>query len=371
MRLSCLAAIRAGLLIACATLSIAAMCDIATAATFPRRPATSSRAHTGRDSRTARRAATTRGPAQRARCAPAPVSSSGGKDKAAEHAKRIAARRSCLKTVSEPTGSAVDPPQQISQGQTTAQDAAVQGCEDCIEAPGYPQGLAPAASEPPASPEVPSSPEVSGATPFRFFSPSSFWNEPQSANGPLDPSSTALVGEFDSLINSEQQASTGPWINTTSYSVPIYTVPSNQPTVEVMLNSRPAAPSLQAAFSEVPLPPNAQPAPGTDGTLVVWQPSTDKLWEFWRLAHKGDGWQASWGGAMQDVSSSSGAYGPGSWPGAGTYWGASASSLSIVGGLITLEDLQTGTDRPRIGLGHPECAGGDLRLSRRAYRRGG
>ncbi len=166
------------------------------------------------------------------------------------------------------------------------------------------------------------------------------------------------MGAFDSLIESEGQANTGPWINTTSYSVPIYTVPPNQPTVEVMLNSKPAAPSLQAAWSEVPLPPSAQPAPGTDGTLVVWQPSTDKLWEFWRLSREADGWQASWGGAMQNVSSSSGVYGPGSWPGASSYWGASASSMSIVGGLITLEDLQRGQIDHALALGVPNVRAG-------------
>ena len=32
---------------------------------------------------------------------------------------------------------------------------------------------------------------------------------------------------------------------------------------------------------EVPLPPEAQPSAGSDQHLVVWQPSSDRLWEFW------------------------------------------------------------------------------------------
>ena len=50
----------------------------------------------------------------------------------------------------------------------------------------------------------------------------------------------------------------------------------------------------------MPIPPDAHPAFGTDGTLVVWQPSTDKLWDFWRAVHEEDGWHASWGGATQE-----------------------------------------------------------------------
>ncbi len=67
------------------------------------------------------------------------------------------------------------------------------------------------------------------------------------------------------------------------------------------------------------------------------------MWEFWGLAKVGKGWRASWGGAMQDVSTSQGAYGPEAWQGATACWGASASSLSIAGGFITLEDLEKGT----------------------------
>ncbi len=174
----------------------------------------------------------------------------------------------------------------------------------------------------------------------------------------LDSHSGAIVGSLDSEIESEQRASTGPWINTTSYSVPIYTVSADQPTVRVTLASARSEPALQEAWSEVPLPPEAQPAAGSDGTLVLWQPSTEKLWEFWRLAHGSEGWQASWGGAIENVSSSSGAYEPASWSGANSYWGASASSLSIVGGLITLEDLKRGQIDHALALGIPNVRAG-------------
>jgi hypothetical protein len=186
--------------------------------------------------------------------------------------------------------------------------------------------------------------------PFRFFSPSSFWNQRLPADAPLDPRSAAIVAAFDKEI-------AGPiGINTTYYSAPIYTVPADQPMVKVTLVDpwrAPGAPALVSAWDAVPLPSDAQPADGTDKQLVVWQPSTDRLWEFWVLKHALTGWQAAWGGTIQKVSSNPGAYSPEAWPGATRLWGATASSLSIVGGLITLEDLELGQINHALAMAIP------------------
>jgi hypothetical protein len=200
-------------------------------------------------------------------------------------------------------------------------------------------------------------PTVEAPSPFRFFSSSSFWNEPLRADAPLDPTSSEVVAAFDREIAEEQAARLGPYINTAKWSVPVYTVPAGQPVVKVKLVESTAT-TLQAAFDEVPLPSNAKPAAGTDKHLVVWQPSTDRLWEFWHLEHGGEGWQAGWGGAMQDVSSSPGIYDAEAWPGARTFWGASASSLPIAGGLITLEDLELGQINHVLAIGVPNVREG-------------
>jgi hypothetical protein len=197
-----------------------------------------------------------------------------------------------------------------------------------------------------------------GKVPFRFFSPTSFWNEPLSGDAPLDPSSALVVGAFDEEITADEKVGNGPSINTTRWSVPIYAVPAGQPTVRVNLKAESSNPALQAAWSAVPLPLNAQPAGGTDGHLAVWQPSTDRLWEFWRLVHGPEGWYASWGGAMQNVSSNPGVYGPEAWPGATPGWAGWASSLSLVGGLITLEDLQLHQINHALVIGIPNVRAG-------------
>jgi len=202
-----------------------------------------------------------------------------------------------------------------------------------------------------------SAPGASAATsaPFRFFSSTGFWNAQPAATAPLDPSSSSVVAALDTEVGQELGAKKGPAVNTTAWSVPIYTVPAGQPTVKVRLPyaSIEPRPALQAAWKAVPLPADAQPAAGTDKHLVVWQPSTDKLWEFWHLEKTVEGWEAFWGGAIENALTDSGAYSPAAWPGAVSSWGASASSLSIAGGLITLEDLQKGVINHALAMAVP------------------
>lgn len=177
-----------------------------------------------------------------------------------------------------------------------------------------------------------------------LFSPSSFWNRPLEADAPLDPSSEEMVADLVEEVAREQEEGIGPWIQTTSYSTPIYRVPADQPTVRVALDDPDLEfrQSLQAAFEEVPIPPDAAPAPGSDGHMTVWQPSKDRLWEFYRARREADGWHASWGGAIRDVSKSPGYYRSDSWPGASHNWGATASSLPVAGGVMGIEELEAG-----------------------------
>jgi hypothetical protein len=215
------------------------------------------------------------------------------------------------------------------------------------------------APQSPPNTDSPSDPAATpGETPFRFFSPSSFWNTPLADDAAIDPESIAITGAFETTIAHEIQAGNGPWINTTDYSVPIYTVPADQPTVAVQLFSQFYSPSLQSAWHEVPLPPEARPSAGSDQHLMLWQPSSDRIWEFWKLTQVDGGWRAGWGGAMRNVSSNAGVYDADAWPGAESWWGSSASSLSIAGGLITLEDLRQGKIDHGLALAIPNVRSG-------------
>jgi hypothetical protein len=199
-----------------------------------------------------------------------------------------------------------------------------------------------------------SSPESS--LPFRFFSLLSPFNLPTLATAALDPNSAAIVKNMNEEIAAGKACNCRPKVvlETTDYSVPIYTVPSTQPKVKVTLPSTTGT-GLKSAFSSVPVPSNAKGAEGTDKLIAIWQPSTNKLWEAWHFEHTTSGFTAGFGGAMEKVQSGLGVFGPESWPGANTHWGSSSCSFAMVGGLITLEDLRMGRINHGLlfGVPHP------------------
>jgi hypothetical protein len=197
---------------------------------------------------------------------------------------------------------------------------------------GYPS----ASTRPPAPPGQPSS--------SRPFSPDSVWNRALAPDAALDVRSVAYVDALN-----RQVRDTGAWINTTSWSTPVYTVAADQPTVEVKPDGwAQSSPLLTSAGQQVPIPAGAQPAAGTDQHMVVWQPATDTMWEFWRASRQVDGWHASWGGRMDRVSASPGYF---TTP---ADWGATATSLPLLGGLIRPDELAAGHIDHALAIAIPQ-----------------
>ena len=180
------------------------------------------------------------------------------------------------------------------------------------------------------------------------FAPNSVWNQPLPADAPTAPQSAKLVGTLQSQVQAH-----GTSINTTPFSVPVYTVGPHQPLIRVTLDQggTGSVGELARAFAAgVPIPPDAHPAAGTDQSMVVWQPSHNVLWEFWR-AHQINGvWHAFWGGKMTDVSGSPGYFdNPSDWGGSGT-------SLSLLGGLMMIDELKTGHIGHALAMAIPSAA---------------
>jgi hypothetical protein len=193
-----------------------------------------------------------------------------------------------------------------------------------------------------------------------LFSPTSIWNAPLPADAPIDPASGALVNVLGSEVRSELAADVGPYIATNQSSTPIYVVGPAQPTVRVALDDPNISwrRSLQTAFAAVPIPAGAAAAAGPDEQMTVWQPATNKLWEFFHMRLISGAWHAAWGGAMDDVSTNPGYYGPGSWPGGRSNWGATATSFPVAAGVITLRELQSGVINHALALNIPDPRGG-------------
>lgn len=185
---------------------------------------------------------------------------------------------------------------------------------------------APSATAAPPQPAAAPPPVVGALTATRPFAADSVWNAPLPADAALDTLSATYVANVQSMLTRY-----APYVNTTQYSTPVYRVGPGQPTVKVTLDNTQA--NLRAAFEQVPIPDDARPAAGTDGHLVVWQAATDTMWEFWRMTRQADGWHAVYGGRMAGVSRNPGYFAD------NPRWGATATGLPLLGGLMQLDEL--------------------------------
>jgi hypothetical protein len=189
----------------------------------------------------------------------------------------------------------------------------------------------------------PVTPARASVVPHNPFAPTSFWNARLSSTAPIDPNSKSYVNGLVSQVSKY-----GAWMNTNSYSVPVYVVPSDQPTVKVTLNTW--GPDLQQAWKAVPIPAGSVAASGTDESMAVWQPSTDKMWDFWLMHQTSGAWSARWGGEMDNVSTNPGYY---THSGQTNNWGATGTGVPLLGGLVTIADLRRGSIKHALALAVP------------------
>jgi hypothetical protein len=194
----------------------------------------------------------------------------------------------------------------------------------------------------------------------QLFSPTSFWNDRLATTAPLEPGSGILVQSLVAEVQRERSGDSGPLIQATASSTPVYQVEGAQPRVRVRLDTRnrDGATALQRAFEAVPIPRGSKPAVDESRDMTIWQPSTDTLWELAGARKLPDGWHARWGGAIRKVSESRGYFTGAAWRGATRNWGANASSLPLVGGTILLDELKEGRIDHAIALDLPTARAG-------------
>ena len=63
---------------------------------------------------------------------------------------------------------------------------------------------------------------------------------------------------------------------------------------------------------------------------------------------------------MRHVSTNPGYYTPGSWPGAQPWWGATATGLPLLGGLMTIRELQRGRIDHALAMAVPDARRGSV-----------
>ena len=179
-------------------------------------------------------------------------------------------------------------------------------------------------------------PTNASATSARPFAKNSFWNAPLPPVTPIDPRSDIWVQDIRAQIKRYYGHA---FINTTSNTATVYTVSRNTPTVPVKFTDcqnrgTQTATAFTNLMTAVPIPNSAMPSPGLDSEMIIWQPSKNKLWEFWKTSKREDGWYACWGGRIDNVRSSSGVF--------PKPYGVAATGLSLLGGMVRIEELQAG-----------------------------
>jgi hypothetical protein len=95
-------------------------------------------------------------------------------------------------------------------------------------------------------------------------------------------------------------------------------------------------------FLDVPIPRHARPARGTDGSMAIWDRSSDQLWELWQARKAPDGWHACWGGRIDRASTDPGYF--------EDYMGVSGSGLALSGGSVGIREAGSGAIKHAMAL---------------------
>ena len=171
------------------------------------------------------------------------------------------------------------------------------------------------------------------------LAPGSVWTQDIST-APLAPNSASVVSNLSRTVQDRYSGVAA--FNAFDYNTAHNVVPAGLPRVKVGFHDCQGKKSIDsglysgvAHFMDVPVPPDAVAAAGTDAQMSVYDPASDQLWEFWQMRRTaGGGWEACWGGRLDNVSKSNGFF-----PG---WFGSSATGASTSAGMVTLEDVRRG-----------------------------
>jgi hypothetical protein len=188
-------------------------------------------------------------------------------------------------------------------------------------------------------PATPPASSAAGTTPVPFSTPpaslmpKSIFNS-NVTGWAVDPSSSAFVAN----IVAQYQGDYGQvGVNTNR---PVYEVPAGQAMVPVTVQSGCKDFTVDTG-KKAPIPSYAMPGDSTDNILTVYQPSSDRAWEFWEAADTNGSWSACWGGKL-DMATSNGVF--------PNPYGETASGISNLATEITEADVASGSIDHAIGF---------------------
>ncbi|HUC15248.1 MAG TPA: hypothetical protein VMS00_12415 [Acidimicrobiales bacterium] len=134
-----------------------------------------------------------------------------------------------------------------------------------------------------------------------------------------------------------------------NFNRPVYQVPASTPDVAVTVASgcndftgnQPSPNGSGLTGTEVPIPSYAVAGSSSDHILTVYQPSSNREWEFWLAQDNGGSWSACWGGE-ESLSGSAGVF--------PNPYGESASGIANLATEITEGDIASGSIDHAIGF---------------------
>ncbi len=186
----------------------------------------------------------------------------------------------------------------------------------------------------------------------QVFSPTSPWNT--TAIGSVDANNATMVTNA-SAIGSLQYSfnQTGAfaiqgindWAEGEYYGVPVFEANASTPRVNVSDST-----GWWGGFTNVPMPTNAAPALGSDHHLVIWDKSTNLIYEYWTAVKSGSNWSAGAGAR---------------WSATGAGWGsaiqaglaARAYGGSLIAGLIRRSEMLAGVIPHALAFAYPYSRG--------------
>lgn len=179
------------------------------------------------------------------------------------------------------------------------------------------------------------------------FAGASYWNVAL-------PRSPAIAANSDQLVAQlhNQVTTFGAGVDNTSMGAAVYAAESGTPPVTVLPGACAGAQQavLAAQWQAVPVPFFAQPSGAPGARMIIYQQSTQTMWEFGGMYNAGGQWYACSGGRLTNYAASSGVFAP--------PFGATASGLAQLGGQVSLQDVQSGRIDHAIGLALPQLSAG-------------
>lgn len=163
--------------------------------------------------------------------------------------------------------------------------------------------------------------QVSSTQVVRYFASTSFWNR-----GVTTEAVATDQSDVQKVVN--QVAQYGTYFNTWQYSTPVWIADANEPTITVTDSDDGF---MTSRWGPVPWPSEASAAAGTDQHCVVFQPSTNKMWEFWKAAGTYPNITARHGAVLSNVTTTSTGISP-------SPYGATATGLAMIGGTVLLTE---------------------------------